>query len=72
VVAGAVTSVGTETGAVAGVSGMPSPLVSFGAFGLASLTCRLNSYGRPLLPPRASMTDSSGLVIQPEPSRLRM
>src|SRR5690606_13275903 len=53
-------------------SGMPSPSSSVGALGLASWTDRLNMYGSPATPSRASMIDRSGLVIQPEPSRLRM
>src|SRR5690606_24149555 len=67
------TGVASASAVTAGTgSGIPSPSSSFGAFGLASLTISLNSYGRPLSVPRASMIDSSGLVIQPEPSRLRI
>src|SRR5690606_24930753 len=56
----------------AGASGTPSPSVSLGALGLASRTVSVKVNGKPGSPALASMTDSSGRVIQPELSRLRM
>src|SRR5690606_8537768 len=69
--AGAAVAAGAESTGGTG-SGMPSPSSSLGALGLASWTDRLNTSGNAASPSRASMRDRSGLVIQPEPSRLRM
>src|SRR3546814_104171 len=69
--AGAAPSEGASpTGGTA--SGTPSPSSSLAALGLARVTVSENAYGSPFTAPVASMIDSSGMVIQPEPSRLRM
>src|SRR3546814_1861129 len=69
--AGAAPSTGASpTGGTA--SGTPSPSSSLAALGLARVTVSENAYGSPFTAPVASMIDSSGVVIQPEPSRLRM
>src|SRR5690606_20947089 len=69
--AGAAPSTGASpTGGTA--SGTPSPSSSLAALGLARVTVSENAYGSPLTVPLASMIESSGRVIQPDPSRLRM
>src|SRR3546814_19491518 len=68
---GAAPSTGASpTGGTA--SGTPSPSSSLAALGLARVTVSENAYGSPFTAPVASMIDSSGVVIQPEPARLRM
>src|SRR5690606_7630389 len=70
--AGVAVAAGAAAAGATGASGTPSPCRSLGAFGLASITVRVKAYGRPGSPLLASMIDSSGLVIQPALSRLRM
>src|SRR5207342_980978 len=71
-VAGGVVPAGAAVPSGAGASGLPSPFRSLGAFGLASNTLNVKAYGKPGSPALASMIDRSGLVIQPELSKVRM